>query len=145
MVATVRTSLLCCLLAMPAVRASAQETAAELTETTAPAANAEPATAESATGETATAAPVRTPEQKQRARSVISLTMMVTGIALTGLLILIVAIAARGIARRLDERDTRVAGDQRREPERGTTPLPPGDLKPTSPDDGASAEQQEPA
>lgn len=138
MVATVRTSLLCCLLVLPAIHASAQETSAD---PTAPPANSDQRTAESATD-----APPRTPEQKHRARTVISLTMIVTGIALTGLLILIVAIAARGIARRMDERDTRVAGDQRREPERGSMPKPPDGLKPTSPDHGAaSAEQQEPA
>lgn len=131
----IRPSLLCCVLALLAARVAAQETSAEPPAADAPAVSAEPATADAE----------RTPEQKQRARSVISLTMMVTSIALTGLLILIVAIAARGIARRMDERDLRVAGEQRREQERGTTPISPGDLKPISTDDGASAEQQEPA
>ncbi len=84
---------------------------------------------------------MRTAEQKQRARSVISLTMMVTSIALTGLLILIVAIAARGIARRLDDRESR-AREQRRGQETAAPPVPADESASPSPDDGASTEQQ---
>lgn len=52
------------------------------------------------TGEHASAE--RTDEQKTQARNTVVLLAIVTGIALTGLLLVIIAVAARGLSRKMD-------------------------------------------
>jgi hypothetical protein len=87
--------------------------------------------AEHAPSETPQELQPRTPRQNEQARNTIVLLAIVTGIALTGLLLMIVAVAARGLSRKMAVREVDEPLQPRKEP--GTPEQPSDDVPLPSP------------
>jgi hypothetical protein len=74
------------------------------------------AESDAATANDAAPAETRTPEQKRQTRNTVVLMAIVTGIALTGLLLVIIAIAARGLSRKMAKKEIEELPTQRTVP-----------------------------
>jgi hypothetical protein len=90
--------------------------------------DASPAASDAASAERATVPEARTPEQKQRSRNTVVLLAILTGIALTGLLLVIIAVAARGLSRKMAVKEVGEPPSPRKQPK---PPEPPPDEAPT--------------